>query len=137
MGILASKQSKIVAGGTKRSSAQLDFSNLAPLKPGGTVGFTAFRDMDPSFIRTKAKKRSNGDVGAMEEDSDDDDEDNEVVGKMEDVEDKDVKTLLSPEDAKYQGELADGVGRIKVRFKANLPNIVLLTFNPAQTPTFS
>jgi hypothetical protein len=114
MGILASKQSKAAAGATKRSSAQLDFSNLAPLKPGGTVGFTSFRDIDPSSRRNKARKGSNGDVGAMEQDSDEDEEDTEIAGKMEDVEDKDVKTLLSPEDAKFQGELADGVGRIKV-----------------------
>lgn len=114
MGILASKQSKSAAVGTKRSSTQLDFSNLAPLKPGGTVGFSSFRDTDPSSRRNKARKRSNGDVGAMEEDSDEDEEDPEIVGKMEDVDDKDVKTLLSPEDAKYTGELADGVGRIKV-----------------------
>jgi hypothetical protein len=114
MGILASKQPKAVAGGPKRRSTQLDFSNLAPLKPGGTVGFSTFRDTDPSSKQSKARKRSNGDVGAMDEDSDDDDEDREIVGKMEDVDDKDMKTLLSPEDAKYQGELADGVGRIKV-----------------------
>jgi len=50
----------------------------------------------------------------MMEDSEEDEDDVEIVGKMEDVDDKDVKTLLSPEDAKYQGELADGVGRIKV-----------------------
>jgi hypothetical protein len=50
----------------------------------------------------------------MAEDSDEDDEDAEIVGKMEEVDDKDGKTLLSPDDAKYSGELADGVGRIKV-----------------------
>ena len=114
MGILASKQSKAAASATKRSSTQLDFSNLAPLKPGGTVGFTSFRDIDPSHRHSKARKRSNGDVGAMEEDSDEDDDDAEIVGKMDDVDEKDEKTLLSPEDAKYTGELADGVGRIKV-----------------------
>jgi hypothetical protein len=114
MGILAPKQPKTASGGTKRRSTQLDFSNLAPLKPGGTVGFSTFRDTDSSSKRGKTRKRSNGDVGAMEEDSDEDDEDREIVGKMEDVDDKDMKTLLSPEDAKYQGELADGVGRIKV-----------------------
>lgn len=53
----------------------------------------------------------------MVEDSDEEDEDVEIVGKMEDVDEKDIKTLLSPEEAKYQGELADGVGRIKVLFK--------------------
>ena len=114
MGILASKPSKTAAGSTKRRSTQLDFSNLAPLKPGGTVGFSTFRDTDPTARRNKARRKSNGETGAMEEDSDEDDEDVEVVGKMEDVDEKDMKTLLSPEDAKFQGELADGVGRIKV-----------------------
>jgi hypothetical protein len=91
------------------------------LKPGGTVGFSSFRDTDPASKRNKARKRSNGDIGAMDEDSDEDEEDPEIVGKMEDVDDKAVKTLLSPEDAKYQGELADGVGRIKV---SHVPSLV-------------
>jgi hypothetical protein len=51
----------------------------------------------------------------MDEDSEEDDDDVELVGKMEDVDDKEVKATLNPEDAKFQGELADGVGRIKVR----------------------
>jgi hypothetical protein len=114
MGILSPKQSKPTSGATKRRSAQLDFSNLAPLKQGGTVGFSSFRDNEP---RSQARKKSNGTSStAMVEDSDDDDDDIEIVGKMEDVDDKDVKTLLSPEDAKYTGEIADGVGRIKVSF---------------------
>jgi hypothetical protein len=113
MGILSSKQ-KGNPTSSKRRSTQLDFSNLAPLKPGGTVGFSSFRDNDPSR-RNKSRKKSNGSTGgAMMEDSEEDEDDVEIVGKMEDVDDKDVKTLLSPEDAKYQGELADGVGRIKV-----------------------
>lgn len=48
------------------------------------------------------------DVDSEEEE----DDDNPV--KMEETEEKDNKDLLSPEDAKRQGELADGVGRIKV-----------------------
>ena len=135
MGILASKQSKNVAGGTKRRSTQLDFSNLAPLKPGGTVGFSTFRDTDPSR-RNKARKKSNGDAGAMDEDSDEDDEDAQIVGKMEDVDDKDLKTLLSPEDAKFQGELADGVGRIKVSYVIAVLSRSLLTRYLAQASTF-
>ena len=136
MGILASKQPKVVTGATKRRSTQLDFSNLAPLKPGGTVGFSTFRDTDPSSKRNKARKASNGDAGAMEEDSEEDEEDTEIVGKMEDVDDKDVKTLLSPEDAKFQGELADGVGRIKVSYVVAIVLVPILTSNSAQTPTF-
>jgi hypothetical protein len=116
MGILAPKQQKTAAGPTKRRSAQLDFGKLGPLKPGGTVGFSSFRDQDISSRRNKSRKKSNGSIGgAMDEDSEEDDEDGGVIGKMEDVDDKDVKPLLNPEDAKYQGELADGVGRIKVR----------------------
>jgi hypothetical protein len=46
-------------------------------------------------------------------DSDDEDED-DVAGKIEDIETKDDnKTLLSPEDSLRQGELAEGVQRIK------------------------
>lgn len=113
MGILTPK-TKATPTSSKRRSTQLDFSNLAPLKSGGTVGFSSFRDNDPSR-RNKSKKKSNGSApGAMMEDSDEDDDDAEIVGKMEDVDDKDVKAMLSPEDAKYSGELADGVGRIKV-----------------------
>jgi hypothetical protein len=56
----------------------------------------------------------------MDEDSEEDDDDVELVGKMEDVDDKEVKATLNPEDAKFQGELADGVGRIKVR---SLPHL--------------
>ncbi|KAF4637833.1 hypothetical protein G7Y89_g234 [Cudoniella acicularis] len=114
MGIMASKQQKATPGSAKRRSTQLDFSNLAPLKPGGTVGFSSFRDNDGSTRRSKSRKKSNGSVvasGAMDEDSEEDDDDVELVGKMDDVDDKDVKTLLSPEDAKYQGELADGLKR--------------------------
>ncbi|EKD12167.1 uncharacterized protein L3040_003366 [Drepanopeziza brunnea f. sp. 'multigermtubi'] len=117
MGILNAKQQKGTPTATKRRSTQLDFSNLAPLKPGGTVGFSSFRDSDSSDRRNKSRKKSNGSngPGAMVEDSDDDDDEVEIVGKMEDVDDKDVKASLSPEDAKFSGELADGVGRIKLK----------------------
>jgi hypothetical protein len=115
MGILSPKQQKSAPSSAKRRSTQLDFSNLAPLKPTGTVGFSSFRDNDPSARRNKSRKKSNGSIGAaMAEDSDDDEDDAELPAKMEDVEEKDVKTLLSPEDARFSGELADGVGRIKV-----------------------
>lgn len=51
----------------------------------------------------------------MDEDSDDDDDDSEILGKMEDLDDKDVKSKpLGPEEAEFSGELADGVNRIKV-----------------------
>jgi hypothetical protein len=112
MGILTPKQQK--AAPAKRRSTQLDFSNLNPLKPVGTVGFSSFRDETVNKGNSARKKSNGSSGGTMMEDSDEEDEDVEVVGKMEDVDDKDVKTMLSPEDAKYQGELTDGVNRIKV-----------------------
>ena len=63
----------------------------------------------------------------MIEDSDEDDDDNGMVSKMEDVDDKDVKTLLSPEDAKFQGELADAVRQIKVSLIILLSYVIGLT----------
>lgn len=121
MGIISPKQSKTAPTSAKRRSTQLDFGNLAPLKPQGTVGFSSFRDNEPSSRRNKSRKKSNGSVGAaMVEDSEEDDDEPSLAAKMEDVEDKDVKSLLSPEDAKFTGELADGVGRIKVHFPPKL-----------------
>ncbi|KAH8808450.1 hypothetical protein F5884DRAFT_752980 [Xylogone sp. PMI_703] len=114
MGILpSSKQPK--SANTKRRSTQVDFGNLGPLKPTGTVGFSTFRDPGSSNGSKNKKKKLNGSASkGMDEDSDDDD-DGEMENKMEDVDDKEVKTLLSPEDARFQGELADGVGRIKLK----------------------
>lgn len=138
MGIIASKQQKgSTSGPTKRRSAQLDFSNLAPLKLGGTVGFSSFRDNDPSTTGPKkSKKKANGtSAGAVDADSDDSDDDAMVVGKMEDLVDEELKTNLSPQDAKFQGELADGVGRIKVCYSCTLKTRLSADHSLAQTST--
>lgn len=105
-----SKAPTNVLASTKRRSGQLDFSNLGPLKTGGTVGFSAFRDKDADKSR-KIRKKSNG---AIAEDSDDDEDDEGGILKMQDVDDKYDGTKLAPEDAQSSGELADGVGRIHV-----------------------
>ncbi|UKZ76462.1 hypothetical protein TrVFT333_004166 [Trichoderma virens FT-333] len=106
----AKNNSQTTALAAKRRSGQIDFSNLGPLKAGGTVGFSAFRDQEADEARRrKARKKSNGNVA---DDSDDDDEESEIIGKMEEVADKETNSKLAPEDAKFQGELADGVNRI-------------------------
>ncbi|KAJ5674167.1 hypothetical protein N7462_009606 [Penicillium macrosclerotiorum] len=104
MGIL--KDSKAQETPAKRKSIQADFANLGPLKPGGTVGFLNFRDHDSE---RKGKK------GDDEMDSDDDDTDNPILGKADDEEAKDDDRFLSPDDIKRQGELADGVQRIRLK----------------------
>lgn len=117
MGVIPSaKPAAAVVTATKRQSGQLDFSKLGPLKTTGTVGFSAFRDQGAeSAKRRKSRNNKYGLPGAMDEDSDEDDDDeSEILGKMEDLDDKDIKSSNAPEDAKFTGELADGVDRIKV-----------------------
>jgi hypothetical protein len=114
IGVLQSaKNSQTTSLAAKRRSGQIDFSNLGPLKSGGTVGFSAFRDQEAEEARRrKARKKSNGNVA---DDSDDDDEESDVLGKMAEVADKETNAKLAPEDAKFQGELADGVNRIHLK----------------------
>jgi hypothetical protein len=108
----SSKNAPATPASAKRRSGQLDFSNLGPLKTGGTVGFSTFRDQPSDASRkNKARKKSNG---ALVDDSDDDDDDKGVLETMEDVDDKfdDKKPVI--EDTK-SGELADGVNRIHLK----------------------
>lgn len=116
MGVLPSAKAQATTpAAAKRRSGQLDFSNLGPLKTTGTVGFSAFREQAAeSSKRRKGRKKSNGSLGAMDEDSEEDDDEPEILGKMEDIDDKEVKPSTAPEDVKFTGELADGVDRIKV-----------------------
>lgn len=109
MGILKDRKSQETPGSTKRRSIQPDFANLGPLKPGGTVGFLNFRDADSNSAKTRKAKKPNG----KDMDSDDDDDDS-ILGKADEEEAKDVDVHLSPDDIRRQGELAEGVRKIKV-----------------------
>jgi hypothetical protein len=113
-----SKSSHAPPGSAKRRSGQLDFSTLGPLKAGGTVGFSTFRDQaSDTTRRRKARKKSNGNIA---DDSDDDDEDDsDDMGKMNEMDDKDEEKQLAPDELKSQGELAEGVNRIRVSFHAD------------------
>lgn len=104
MGILKDPKAQEPAV-VKRKSLQADVANLGPLKPGGTVGFLNFRDHESS---RKGKK------GDYEMDSDDEDTDNPILGKADDEEDKDNDKFLSPDDVQRQGELEEGVRKIRV-----------------------
>ncbi|KAN0083285.1 hypothetical protein V8E54_002373 [Elaphomyces granulatus] len=110
MGILKSK-SQDKECSTKRRSLQPDFSNLAPLKPGGTIGFLHFREGDDKASKsgTKSKQGSESDMDS------DEDEDDPVVGKADDEEAKETEPHLSPDDIRRQGELAEGVRKIKLK----------------------
>jgi hypothetical protein len=96
MGIVKTKETpKVLSPAAKRKSL-----NAAA----GTKNFGGYRETSP-----KSKKKS---ADAMDSEADDEDD-----IKVEDVDDdKDVggKGMLSPEDAHRQGELAEGVRKIKV-----------------------
>ena len=114
----------------KRKGNQIDFSNLAPLNPAGTKNFSGYREAS-SFPRAKKgsayndreKKIDNDNDDTMDsdadDDDDDDDDDDEKHSRMQaedgegDMKDE-PKGMLSPEDAARQGELAEGVRKIKV-----------------------
>ncbi|KAI1814224.1 hypothetical protein GGS20DRAFT_577008 [Poronia punctata] len=118
MGIAPGAKEPQKAPGTKRRST-LDFSGLGPLKSTGTVGFSAFRDQETEAAkRRNSRRKSNGHVGGgMDADSDDDDDDDEEdpLAKMQDSDDKVVKSHLEPEDAKVTGELQAGIDRIRLK----------------------
>lgn len=117
MGILPSSPKipeKVVASNGKQRSMQADFAKLKPLNPNGLMGFSKFRDPNErseiNGVKNKAnKKRPNG------EDSDEDIEiSKEVLIKTEGDDIQEANGLLSPEDARRQGELAEGVQKIRV-----------------------
>ena len=136
MGMLNTSKSDKTPVPAKRKSLNADFASLGPLKKGGTTGFTKFRENERQ-AKKSGKTEPSDDMG----DSDSDDADNEVVGKMEDVEDVEVKredSLLSPEDAERQGELAEGVRKIKVSNNPLLVHGMMKVSNKslAQASTF-
>ncbi len=109
MGIIESPAEEKAPMSTKRKASGPDFSKLGPLKSTGTKGFSGYRDGNNG--KQKEKKR---DTDAMDSDADDEDDERMPNGKDEAETKQDNGTLLSPEDARRQGELAEGVQKIKV-----------------------
>jgi hypothetical protein len=105
MGILTSDKAQASPVAERRKSKGLDLSALKPLNATGTKNFGGYRDKDG-----KAKKRSGDD--AM--DSDAEEEDEVKIEEPEDDKDPSGNGMLSPDDAIRQGELAEGVRKIKV-----------------------
>jgi hypothetical protein len=109
MGILETdKIPTVTSPASRRKSGALNFGSLKPLDAAsGTKNFGGYRDASQQSPKSKVKVED-----AMDSDVDDEDE-----IKKEDEEEKEDggKGLLSPEDAHRQGELAEGVRKIKVR----------------------
>jgi hypothetical protein len=114
MGILETAETEKTPVSAKRKSSGTDFSKLGPLNKFGTVGFSGYRD------GASSKKKSK-DKAANDDAMDSDAEDNDDGLNMEQDDETDVKQengrMLSPEDARRQGEIAEGVQKIKVSRK--------------------
>lgn len=110
MGILETdKVPTVVSPAARRKSGALNFGSLKPLDAAsGTKNFGGYREASQQSPKAKVKAED-----AM--DSDADDEDEIKVEDVDDEKDESGKGLLSPEDALKQGELAEGVRKIKVR----------------------
>lgn len=117
MGILPSPkaQDKPAASTAKRRSVHTDFTNLKPLKPGGALGFSKFRDSEGH--RSLSDPNAKPDDSDMDSDDDYARNDKKIKQDIEpadaDLEDA-IDHSLSPEDTFRQGELADGVKKIRV-----------------------
>ena len=110
MGIFKPPQGQQTPAASKRKSLQADFSNLGPLKPGGTVGFMNFRDNAGAGRNGKGNKRNTDD----EMDSDDDDDDDSILGRADHEEGKFEDAPMSADEIRRQSELSEGVRKIKV-----------------------
>ena len=110
MGILPTPEAEKVPVATKRKASGPDFSKLGPLKSTGTVGFSGYRD-----TQTPKKKDKKRDTDAMDSDADDEDDERLPNGTYDGEVKPDDGKHLSPEDAQRQGELTEGVQKIKVR----------------------
>ncbi|KAM0719284.1 hypothetical protein Q7P37_005189 [Cladosporium fusiforme] len=112
MGILETPDAEKTPASTKRKSSGPDFSNLGPLNKFGTVGFSGYRDSAGSKKKPKGKSSNDDAMDSDVEDNDDDqgaEQDDETEGKQENG------RMLSPEDARRQGEIAEGVQKIKLK----------------------
>jgi hypothetical protein len=105
MGILGGPKADKTTPAAKRKSLVGELPKLGPLKKEGTTGFSQFRD------GARKSKREDDEM-----DSDSGDDGANIIGKMDDVNNADVKNnMLSPEDAERTGAVAEGIRKIKVR----------------------
>ena len=118
MGILPSPPSASRPSTTTKRKSGPDFGDLKPLKPTGGAGFSAFRDTPRKTAKRKDKAAAKAESDMDDSDEDlADDEGPLFPSKIEDANGPDeAGKMLSPEDARRQGELAEGVQKIKVCF---------------------
>ncbi|KAH7139497.1 hypothetical protein B0J11DRAFT_610859 [Dendryphion nanum] len=126
MGIL-SQEKEAAPASVRRKSTGLNFGDLKPLNQASstsTKNFGGYRDAGAQSPKSKT---------AATVDSDAEDDDDEKTGDADVDDDKEVtgKGLLSPEDAVRQGELAEGVRKIKLKRQHSAEPLNRVTASPA------
>jgi len=108
MGIIETpKTPQVTSPANKRKSGTIDFGSLKPLNAAaGTKNFGGYRDKSPKTKQTTEQ--------GMDSDAEEEDDNTTTTGDVDDEKDNSGKGFLSPEDVYRQGELADGVRKIKV-----------------------
>lgn len=105
-------QEKAGPSNGQRRSMQSDIAKLKPLNPNGLKGFSQFRDPNERD-EIEGRSRKGESKRRLNDDSDDDLDGPRI--KLEEAESRESNMLLSPEDARRGGELADAVQKIRVR----------------------
>ncbi|KAF2660561.1 hypothetical protein K491DRAFT_589024 [Lophiostoma macrostomum CBS 122681] len=124
MGILDPEKTQATPVAQRRKSTGLDFGSLKPLNAStGTKNFGGYRESAQS-----PKKK---DADAMDSDAEDEDEDKIKTEDVDDDRDVTDKGMLSPEDALRQGELAEGVRKIKLKRQHSAEPLNRTTASPA------
>ena len=102
------------ANGGARKSLNDDFSKFKPLDSDHLKKFSTMRDPIEANSSLSAKSSKNKrDASAYDSDEDLDDEATVMV-KAQDANEAENEAMMSPEDRRRQGELADGVQKIRV-----------------------
>jgi len=109
MGIIETpKTPQVTSPANKRKSGTIDFGSLKPLNAAaGTKNFGGYRDKSPKTKQTTEQ--------GMDSDAEEEDDNTTTTGDVDDEKDNSGKGFLSPEDVYRQGELADGVRKIKLK----------------------
>lgn len=105
-----SQEKEAAPASARRKSTGLNFGDLKPLSQASstsTKNFGGYRDSGAQSPKSK-------NAGTVDSDAEDDDDDKARDADVDDEKEVSGKGLLSPEDAVRQGELAEGVRKIKV-----------------------
>lgn len=94
---------------------QDDFSKFKPLSANGLKSFSTLREPSQTNGSPRKSAKPSTKRGADPDSDEDIDGNDDIATKAQQAEDNEANAMLSPDDARKQGELAEGVQKIRVR----------------------